>query len=101
MVNPHSCWVANVRTIWTHLVYKHNDSFSKADEALELYREADVTSEMAYQMWQALHTEIADTIPQILEQGTRLAKAAGVVSGPIRYIWADAIANQLYSDHHD
>ena len=101
MVNPQYCWVANVRTIWTHLVYKHDDNFSKADQELELYREADVASEMAYQMWQALHADLAGTITRISEQGARLAKVAGIVPGPFRYIWADAIAGQLYSDHHD
>jgi hypothetical protein len=101
MVNPQYCWVANSRTIWTHLVHKHDDSFSKADEALELYRESDVDSEMTYQMWEALHAELAGTITRISEQGTKLAKQAGIVPGPIRYLWADAIANQLYSDHRD
>jgi hypothetical protein len=42
------CRVANTRTIWTHLVIKHGYDVAKADEELELYREADVTSEMAY-----------------------------------------------------
>jgi len=46
MVNPPVCWVANTRTIWTHLVIKHADSIAKADEELKLYREADVTSEI-------------------------------------------------------
>lgn len=101
MMNPQVCWVANVRTIWTHLVIKHADSFRKADEELELYRESDVTSEMAYQMWQAIHGELAGTITRIAEEGTRLSTAAGVTPGPIKYLWADAIANQLYADHHE
>jgi hypothetical protein len=87
MINPQFCWVANVRTIWTHLVYKHD--FSTADDALELYREANVTSEMAYEQWQALHAELADTIPQIFDEGSKLAKQANVIPGPIRYLWAD------------
>ena len=99
MVNPQFCWVANVRTIWTHLVYKHD--FSTADDALDLYQEADVASEMAYRQWQALHAELADTIPQILEEGVKLAKHANVIPGPIRYLWVDAIANQLYADHRE
>src|SRR5580698_7070751 len=37
MVNPRVCWVANTRTIWTHLVIKHADSIRKADEQLKLY----------------------------------------------------------------
>jgi hypothetical protein len=101
MLNPHYCWVANVRTIWTHLVHKHDDNFNKADAELKLYRESDVDSEMAYQMWQALHAELAGTVTRISEQGAKLAKQAGVQPGPIRYLWADAIANQLYADHYE
>ena len=101
MVNPECCWVANVRTIWAHLLHKHDDSFSKADQELQLYREADVTSEMAYKMWQALHAELAGTITRISEQGVKLAEQAGVIPGSIRYLWADAIASRLYDDHHE
>ena len=50
MLDPEVCWVANTRTIWTHLVIKHADNFAKANAELELYTNADVTSEMAYQM---------------------------------------------------
>ncbi len=99
MMNPQYCWVANVRTIWTHLVHKHGDNFRKAKQELKLYRE-HMHSEMAYEIWQVLHTELAGTMTRISEQGTRLAESAGVAPGPIRYLWADAIASQLYSDHH-
>jgi hypothetical protein len=101
MVNPYFCWVANVRTIWTHLVHKHDDSFVKADQELELYRESDVASEMAYQMWRALHAELAGTITRISEQGAKLSKSAGITPGEIRYLWADAIASELYERHHE
>ena len=39
MLNPEVCWVANTRTVWAHLLVKHNDDVSKADEELRLYRE--------------------------------------------------------------
>ena len=38
MLNPEVCWVANTRTIWTHLVIKHADDFAKANEELKLYQ---------------------------------------------------------------
>ena len=50
MVNPEVCWVANTRSIWAHLVIKHADSFSKANEELMYYRTQDDTSEMAYRL---------------------------------------------------
>jgi len=99
MVNPHFCWVANVRTIWTHLLHKHDDDFNKADTELKLYRESEFDSEMAYHMWRALHAELAGTATRISEQGAKLARSADVEPGSIRYLWADAIANQLYADH--
>jgi len=58
MVNPQVCWVANKRTIWTHLVIKHNDNIQKEDDHLKLYRESDGISEMDYQMWTAIHAEL-------------------------------------------
>jgi len=45
----------DIRTIWTHLVIERNDNIQTADEHLKLCREADITSEMDYQMWSAIH----------------------------------------------
>src|SRR5579875_508961 len=100
MVNPNVCWVANTRTIWTHLVIKHADSIAKADVELALYREADVTSEMAYQMWSAIHAELGVALTRIAEIGQQLAAKAEVFPGEITFLWADAIASQLYNIHH-
>jgi hypothetical protein len=58
MINPKVCWVANTRTIWAHLVIKHADNVGKANDELRLYREADVTSKMAYENWSAIHAEL-------------------------------------------
>lgn len=99
MVNPNVCWVANTRTIWAHLVIKHADNFTRANEELKLYRSADVSSEMAYQMWTAIHRELAVSMMRLAEEGERFAHAARVVPGEIKYLWADAIANALYETH--
>jgi hypothetical protein len=101
MVNPKICWVANTRTIWTHLVIKHADDFDKANEELRLYRDADTSSEMAYQIWAHIHRELATSITRIAEEGERLARSARVTPGLIKYIWADAIANRIYADYHE
>jgi hypothetical protein len=100
MLNPEVCWVANTRTIWTHLVIKHADNFARANEELKLYRNADVTSEMAYQLWAHIHQELAASMTRIAEEGERLAKCATIKPGEIKYLWADAIANALYDQHH-
>ncbi len=101
MVNPSVCWVANTRTIWTHVVIKHGDNFAKADEELKLYRTQDGTSEMAYQIWAAIHRELAASMTRIAEEGERLARAASVLPGSIKYLWADAIANALYASYYE
>jgi hypothetical protein len=90
MVNPDVCWVANTRTIWTHLVIK-----------LKLYRSQDDTSEMAYRVWAGIHRELATSMTRIAEEGERLATDASVAPGPIKYLWADAIANALYASCYE
>lgn len=100
MVNPNVCWVANTRTIWTHLVIKHADNVGKAEEELKLYREADTTSRMAYVNWAAIHTELDVALTRVAEQGLELAQQQGVVPGPVTYLWADAIASELYAYYH-
>jgi hypothetical protein len=76
MVNPNVCWVANTRTIWTHLVIKHADNFARADEELKLYRSQDDTSEMAYRIWAGIHRELAASMTRIAED--RKARESGV-----------------------
>lgn len=100
LINPEVCWVANKRTIWTHLIIKHADNVAKADEELKLYNEADATSEMAYRMWAAIHAELDVALTRIAEQGSVLAKAAKIEPGNIVYLWADAIASHLYDIYH-
>lgn len=101
MMNPEVCWVANTRTIWTHLVFKHQGSIKKANEELALYRNEDETSEMAYAKWRAIHRELAVSLKNIAADGSRKAQAARTRAGDIVYIWADAICTSLYSHYHD
>jgi hypothetical protein len=100
MVNPQVCWVANRRTIWTHLVVKHADNVGKADAELELYRDSDETSEMAYSKWAAIHAELRVALTRIAEEGYTLATKAKIPPGDIIFLWADAIASRLYSMYH-
>jgi hypothetical protein len=52
-------------------------------------------------MWAAIHAELAGTMTRIAEEGRKLAKLASVKPGSVTYIWADAIANELYASHYD
>jgi hypothetical protein len=100
MVKPSVCWVANTRTLWTHLVVKHADNVAKADAQLRLYREADLDSEMEYSMWSAIHAELSVALTRIGEKGEEMAMKNGVKPGEILFLWADAIASYLYDMHH-
>ena len=101
MLNPQVCWIANTRSIWTHLVFKHKGDFGRANEELKLYRDEDETSEMAYRKWAAIHRAMNANLTEIVEQGSQFAKNASVKSGKVKYLWADAIANALYAYHHE
>jgi hypothetical protein len=97
MLKPEICWVANTRTVWAHLLVKHNDDASKADEELRLYRDGDETSEMAYAKWTDIHATLEVALTRIGEEGRRQARLANIEPGTITYLWADAIAAYLYA----
>jgi hypothetical protein len=99
-MKPEVCWVANTRTIWTHLVIKHADNIGKADQELRLYREADVDSEMAYTYWSAIHAQLGIALTRVSEIGRGLARNAGIEPGDVPYLWADAIASFFYGSYH-
>lgn len=99
-MNPDICWVANTRSIWTHLVIKHADNFAKADEELKLYRDNEKSSEMAYQIWAQIHSLLETSMTRVSKEGAGLANAEGVEPGALRFLWADAIASALYAEHH-
>ncbi len=99
LMNPEICWIANTRSIWTHLVVKHNDNFVLANEELNLYRTQEGTSEMAYEAWSAIHAELDVALTRLSDDGSVRARRAGVAPGAIKYLWGDAIANAVYEAH--
>jgi hypothetical protein len=99
LMNPTVCWVANTRTIWAYLVEKWGD-VHQANVELKAYRDEDSTSEMKYAEWAEMHRLLETSMTRIATDGTRRATAARVRPGQIRYLWADAIANALYEEHH-
>ncbi len=100
MVNPTICWVTNTRTIWTHLVIEYGGNVSRADEARRLFLDGDASSDMDYNNWKAIHRKLGAAMTRICEMGADLADAEGVEPGPMKYLWADAIADQLYASYH-
>jgi hypothetical protein len=99
MMHPRVCWIANVRTIWTHLLIKHDDSVDTANEALHYYR-AEESGEMAYKIWRDIHRELDTAMTRIAERAEGLATGAGTMPGPLKYLWADAVADAMYGEYH-
>lgn len=96
MLKPDTFWVANVRTVWTHLLLKHGFNLGKANEELKLYRSQEMTSEMEYRIWKEIYRLMKPSIAKIGENGNAIALEQHVVPGPLSYLWFDAIANALY-----
>ena len=96
MLRPTRCWVANTRSTWAYLLRKHGYDYDTAEEELNLYRQGDETSEMAYEKWTALHSLLEQDMAKLAAEGTRIGRQAGIKPGRRLYLWADAIASALY-----
>lgn len=100
MMNPSICWVANTRTTWAHLVIEYDDNIGTANEALKLYRSSDTTSKMAYQIWADMHARLETSMTRLYEMGRPEALRFGIEPSQAKYLWADAISNNLYDLYH-
>lgn len=100
LLKPSSFWVANTRSVWAHLLIKHQFNYSIADEELALYRDQDSTSEMEYRKWREIHTLMKSNLVTLGELGDREAERNGIVPGKKRFVWFDALANALYDYKH-
>jgi hypothetical protein len=101
LLNPEKYWVGNVRTIYSHLLLKHNGNQSRADQELQLYREPDGSrpSEMEYKIWRDLYLSLENSLKNIANLGDAEAIKQGTQNGRHKYMWADAICSMLYSNH--
>jgi hypothetical protein len=98
LLKPQVFWVTNVRTVWAHLVMKHND-LGLANEELRYYRTTDMPSEMEYQLWSDIHPHIGASMHQIVEGASMHANRQGIKAGDLMYLWADAIADTAYNKY--
>src|SRR5690606_20467398 len=85
MLRPEFCVVANVRTLWSHLLVKHNFDYDIADEACQLYRDHDRTSEMDYKTWAAQYPDILASMTKLHALGVQEAANQGKVAGRFFY----------------
>lgn len=101
MLNPDKYWVGNVRTIYSHLLLKHNGNRARADEELKLYREPDGRrpSEMEYQIWRDIYLSLKNSLQQIASMGNEEAKKQGTPVGEHVFMWADVISSHIYANH--
>ena len=96
MLRPDIFWVTNVRTVWAHLVLKHQGHTTRANEELSLYRDPDRDSEMDYRIWSEIHGLVGTSLLRLADLGSEAATKQNIELGDLRFLWADAIADTLY-----
>ena len=100
MLRPTDFWVANVRTVWAHLLIKHGDNYDLANEELQLYRDRERSSEMDYRIWAEIYPQLEVSLVRLHDLGIEEAKKQGFEPGSLKFLWADAIATHLYHYRH-
>lgn len=100
LLQPDRFWVGNTRTIWSHLLVKHNGDKSRANEALELYRDKDRNSEMDYQIWSDIYSRMKGALGCIGDVSGTWAEEQKITPGGMKYLWIDAVCSVLYDKHH-
>ncbi len=96
LLQPNRFWVGNVRTIWSHLVIKHEGDWERANEELELCHIGDASSEMHYQIWRDIYLSMEHSLDVINIISAIWAEKQKVKPGKLKYIWIDAVCNALY-----
>ena len=99
LLRPDVFWVTNVRTIWAHLVIKHDNNVGLANEELYYYRTREMPSEMEYSLWRDIHPLVGSSMEKLAELGNKLALKQGARAGSLRFLWADAIADTAYNKY--
>jgi hypothetical protein len=101
MLKPNNMWVGNKRTIWSHLIIKHNWDTQIANEELNLYRDNDRDSEMDYRIWRDIYLSLETSLEELALHANNEARVQSIEPGRLKYLWADAIASELYSQRND
>ncbi len=96
MLKPDDYWVGNVRTIWAHLLQKHDGDQQRANQELRLYRTGEWDSEMDYQTWRDIYLALESSLSQLGCAASQAAQTQGVTPGLLRFLWSDAVASFLY-----
>ena len=102
LLRPDSCWVTNKRTVYTYFLHQNNDDWEKAIEAVqEMTRGSEDVSD-TYDAWSEIHPEIVYALLELAEAGRHefaselRAAGASSIAGSSKFLWADAVASQVY-----
>ena len=98
MLRPNEIWVGNKRTVFTHLIIKHNWNIAIANEELELYTDNDRNSEMNYQIWRDIYLSLDKSLERLILDANQESNIQNVSPGVLKYLWADAIASEIYAE---
>ena len=104
MLRPRLCWVTNRRSVWAHLVVKHNGNVSLANDALHAYLDDGDTAKRYgdddgdYRKWRELHKLVGPSLERLLQLASE-ASNQSLLPETLKFLWADAIANNLYDQY--
>ncbi len=96
MLRPYDHWVANTRTTWAYLLIKHAYNLKLANEELLLYKDGERDSEMDYALWSDMHRLLETSQIHLHDLSITEAEKQNIPVGQLRFLWSDAIANELY-----
>jgi hypothetical protein len=101
MLKPDLHWVGNVRTIWSHLLIKHDWRLGRANEELALYRDGERDSEMDYFIWRDIYLALEQNVLTLARLANEVAANQAVAPGVFRFMWPDAVASFLFEQFAD
>lgn len=99
MLRPDTHWIANKRTIWTHLLVRQGMEETTANEALRLYYTRNDDSEMDYAIWRDLYLAVGPDLLTLGRRAENVARLQGIEPGRLQYLWPDAVATFLFDRH--
>ncbi|MGH8013623.1 MAG: hypothetical protein ACREQ4_14095 [Candidatus Binataceae bacterium] len=92
LMNPTARWITNRRTVWVYYLLRNDGNYRSANEATKISAE---------QGWSGFHLEVRQTLLNLAAAGDIVARGYGVTPGELTYLWADAIANEMYERYYN
>lgn len=93
MLKPDQFWVTNRRTLYAHLLVRADGDTSNANEIMGIYASDS-------DQWKDFHIPIGQSLQVLAETANVVASDKEHPPGVLPYLWGDAIADHLYSQHY-